>query len=55
MQRIWSLIDAISGWYRRTGLTVRGLLALATAVCTLIASLLVLGVTSEDVLGRNGM
>jgi undecaprenyl-diphosphatase len=55
MSRIFSVVDWLGALYRRTGLTVRGLLALAVAAGTIAGAALVLAVTSEDVLGHDGM
>ena len=55
MSRISSAVDGLGALYRRTGLTIRGLLVLAMAACTVAGAALVLAVTSEDVLGHDGM
>jgi hypothetical protein len=55
MHRVRSAFDAILAVYRRSRLTVRGLIALAVAVVTVGGALLVLAVTSEDVVRHNGM
>ena len=55
MQRISAVADSLVGLCRRTGLTVRGLVALTAAVFTTAGAAVVMAVTSEDVIGHNGM
>ena len=55
MHRISTACAVPAALYRRTGLTLRGLLLLMAAAFTLAGTALVLAVTSEDVVGHNGM
>lgn len=55
MPRIPSVTDALAALCRRSGLTLRGVLTLALAVVTLGGAVVILAVTSEDVIGRNGL
>lgn len=55
MPRISSATDALAVLYRRSGLTLRGVLALTLAAVALASALMILAVTSEDVIGRNGL
>jgi undecaprenyl-diphosphatase len=55
MHRTAATTNALVRLYRRSGLTARGLIALLAAVTTMAGAMLVLAVTSEDVVGRNGL
>src|SRR3954447_4089018 len=55
MSRISAMAEAVVRLYRRSGLTLRGLIALAAAALTVGGALLVLAGTSEDVVEHNGL